>query len=422
MDSWYTLQVFIFFIFVLLSGLFSTIESALHSLSKVSLKKLLEREGLHVHLLQTWSRDRTTLLNVVYFGNTLVRVAAAVLATRITIALARESEFREAYALALAVAAITLILLLLAEVVPKTIGRHSPERTFLILAPPADLALRIIRPFSAGFNWISRLVVALLGGVSSGSQSVTEAEIKELVDAGEKDGAIEESEKQMIHSIIEMGDTRVKEVMVPRVDMVCLDIETPMEEVLETMSREKLSRMPVYENSLDTIVGILHIKNILNSWRRGVKDMRAIEFITMPHFVPETAKVSDLIKEFQMRHLQMAIVVDEYGGTAGLVTMEDLVEEIVGEIKDEYDEATPLIKKQEDGSYVLDSKVSIDEFNQTFGTSLPTEEYQTVGGFVLWYLKRMPKKNEVIDYDKLRFTVFEADRKRIYKLVVQPTR
>jgi putative hemolysin len=312
-----------------------------------------------------------------------------------------------------------LVLLLFGEAAPKTIAQHSPEKAFMILAPPTDLALTILRPFSVMFAWISRLVVAALGGSTTGTLSVTEAEIKEVVDAGQKDGAIEESEKKMIHSIIAMGDTMVKEVMVPRVDMVCVDVETPMEAILDLMDREKLSRIPVYENSLDTIVGIIHIKNIMNFWRRSIQEMHAIEFITMPHFVPETKRVSELIKEFQSKHMQMAIVVDEYGGTAGLVTMEDLVEEIVGEIQDEYDDKTPLIRQEEDGSYLVDAKVEIDEFNQRFHANLPRDEYHTIGGFVMWLLRRMPKKNETVSYGPVRLTVLEADRKRIHKLRFQ---
>ncbi len=419
MDDWSSLQLFVFFLLVFLSGFFSSVEAAMYALSKMTLKRLLAREGFQFRLLHIWVNERSTLLNALYFANTVMRVGATVLATRLTINIARESGFQEGYALLIAVVCITLVLLLFGEAAPKTIAQHSPEKAFMILAPPTDLALTILRPFSVMFAWISRLVVAALGGSTAGTLSVTEAEIKEVVDAGQKDGAIEESEKKMIHSIIAMGDTMVKEVMVPRVDMVCVDVETPMEEILDLMDREKLSRIPVYENSLDTIVGIIHIKNIMNFWRRSIQEMHAIEFITMPHFVPETKRVSELIKEFQSQHMQMAIVVDEYGGTAGLVTMEDLVEEIVGEIQDEYDDKTPLIRQQEDGSYLVDAKVEIDEFNQHFHANLPRDEYHTIGGFVMWLLRRMPKKNETVSYGPVRLTVLEADRKRIHKLRLQ---
>jgi putative hemolysin len=419
MDDWSSLQLFVFFLLVFLSGFFSSVEAAMYALSKMTLKRLLAREGFQFRLLHIWVNERSTLLNALYFANTVMRVGATVLATRLTINIARESGFQEGYALLIAVVCITLVLLLFGEAAPKTIAQHSPEKVFMILAPPTDLALTILRPFSVMFAWISRLVVAALGGSTAGTLSVTEAEIKEVVDAGQKDGAIEESEKKMIHSIIAMGDTMVKEVMVPRVDMVCVDVETPMEAILDLMDREKLSRIPVYENSLDTIVGIIHIKNIMNFWRRSIQEMHAIEFITMPHFVPETKRVSELIKEFQSKHMQMAIVVDEYGGTAGLVTMEDLVEEIVGEIQDEYDDKTPLIRQEEDGSYLVDAKVEIDEFNQRFHANLPRDEYHTIGGFVMWLLRRMPKKNETVSYGPVRLTVLEADRKRIHKLRFQ---
>ncbi len=422
MDDWSSLQLYVFFILVFLSGFFASIEAALYALSKLTLKKLLAREGFQFRLVQMWVHDRTTLLNALYLGNTVLRVGAAVLATKITIDIARRNALPESYALLIAVGFITFVLLLFGEVAPKTIAQHSPERTFLFLAPPTDVVLTLLRPVSWIFAWISKLVVAGLGGQTDGTLSVTEAEIKEVVDAGEKDGAIEESEKEMIHSIIAMGDTMVKEVMVPRVDMVCVDVETSMEDILDLMDREKLSRIPVFENSLDTIVGVVHIKNIMNFWRRGVHEMRAIEFITMPHFVPETKKVSELIKEFQSKHIQIAIVVDEYGGTSGLVTMEDLIEEIVGEIRDEYDDRAPLIRQQDDGSYLLDAKFEIDDFNQQFHANLPQDDFHTIGGFILRHLRRMPKKSEVVTYGSVQFTVVDADRKRIHTLKLQKTK
>jgi CBS domain containing-hemolysin-like protein len=206
--------------------------------------------------------------------------------------------------------------------------------------------------------------------------------------------------------------------MVPRVEMICVSIDTPMEDILEVMAREKLSRVPVYEQTIDTIVGVIHIKNVMNFWRKAVHDMSAVEFISLPYFVPETKKVQELLREFQANRQQMAIVVDEYGGTAGLVTLEDVIEEIVGEITDEYDKREPGIHRQDDGSYLLDSKVEINRLNEELHLDLPSAEYHTIGGFVLWILRRMPRKNEVVRYQNLKLTVTEADRKRIHKVVL----
>lgn len=389
----------------------------MHSLSKVSIKNILKRGGTRAKLLGIWSSNQNKFLTTVYVGNNILNVGASVLASSITIDIARKYGYHEPYALATATGVITFILLLFAEVLPKAIAQHNPEKTFLLLGAPINIALKLLRPFSAFFEWVSRIILTAFGGSEQRrSLGVTEEEIKAIIEAGEIDGAIAEEEKEMIHSVIEFGDTIVKEIMVPRVDMVCVEVGTPMEEILEIMSEEKLSRLPVYEQTVDTIVGVLHIKNILNAWRKNIQDMSAIEFISMPYFVPETKKVSELLKEFKTNRMQMAIVVDEYGGTEGLITMEDLVEEIVGEIKDEYDDSSPMIKKQEDGSFVIDSKVEIHQLNEQFNLNIPSDEYNTVGGFILWLMRRMPKKNEVLTYEHLKFTILEADRKRIYKI------
>ncbi len=413
------LEIVIFFVLIFLSGIFSSVETAMHSLGKVAIKKILKRGGTRAKLLGIWSSNQNKFLTTIYVGNNILNVGASVLASSITIDVARHYGYREPYALAAATGAITFVLLLFGEVVPKAIAQHNPERIFLLLAAPINIALTILRPLSAFFEWISRIFVTMLGGAEQlRSLAVTEEEIKAIIEAGEIDGAIAEEEKEMIHSVIEFGDTIVKEVMVPRVDMVAVEVGTPMEEILEIMAEEKLSRLPVYDQTVDTIVGVLHIKNILNAWRKNIKEMSAIEFITMPYFVPETKKVSELLKEFKANRMQMAIVVDEYGGTEGLVTMEDLVEEIVGEIKDEYDDSTSLIKKQDDGSYLIDSKVEIHQLNEQLNLAIPSDEYNTVGGFILWKLRRMPKKNEVVQHDNLKFTILEADRKRIYKVAL----
>jgi putative hemolysin len=417
MDDISSFEITAFFILIFLSGFFSSIETAMHSLSKMSIRQILSRGGVRAKLLELWSSNQNQFLTSVYVGNNIFNVGAAVLASSITVDIARLHGYHEPYALATATGVITFVLLVFGEVIPKAIAHHNPEKTFLLLSAPMNVALIILRPFSAFFSWISRIALSVFGGEEQKrSLGITEDEIKAIIEAGEIDGAIEEEEKEMIHSVIEFGDTIVKEIMVPRVDMVCVEVQTSMEEILDVMAEEKLSRLPVYEETIDTIVGVIHIKNIMNFWRKNVKDMQAIEFISMPYFIPETKKVSELLKEFQANRMQIAIVVDEYGGTAGLVTMEDLVEEIVGEIKDEYDESGPLIRKQDDGTYLVDSKTEIHHLNEQLDLNIPSEEYNTVGGFVLWILRRMPRKNEVVPYQNLKFTVTEADRKRIYKI------
>ncbi len=414
------LEIVMFFLLVFLSGFFSSFETAMHILSRVSIKKIITRGGTRAKLLELWSFNQNRFLTGLYVGNNILNVGAAVLASSITLDIARTYGYREPYALADATGIITICLLIFGELAPKAIAQHMPERIFMLLATPMNIALIFLRPFTLFFSWISKITVRLFGGSAQiRTLNITEEEIREIITAGAKDGAIEQTERKMIHSIIEFGDTLVREVMVHRVDIIAVDVNTPMDEILETMSDEKLSRVPVYEDTIDTIVGVIHIKNILNAWRKRVEDMTAIEFITLPYYVPETKKISELLKEFQTQSTQIAIVVDEYGGTSGLVTIEDLIEEIVGEIKDEYDDHTPMIKKLDDGSYLLDGKVEMRQLNEELKLELPSDDYNTVGGLILFELKRMPKKNESLQYRNCKLTVTEADRKRIHKVTLK---
>ncbi|MCK6542088.1 hemolysin family protein [bacterium] len=414
------IEILLFFLLIFIGGFFSSFETAILSLDKLSFKKILKRGGTRSKLLELWTSNQNDFLTGIYVGNNAFNVGAAVLAASVSVDIARLYGYREAYALAVATFLITLFLLLFSEVLPKSIARHNPEKTVMLLATPLHIALLILKPFSGFFSWVSRVVVTATGGETHRrSLNVTEDEIREIINAGEVAGAIEHNEREMIHSIIEFGDTLVKEVMVPRVDMVCVEVQTPMEEILQIMADEKLSRIPVYEENMDTVIGVLHIKNVMNFWRKNIQDMTAIEFITMPYFVPETKKISELLREFQSQRIQMAIVVDEYGGTAGLVTIEDLIEEIVGEIKDEYDDNISLIKKQEDGSYLADAKIEIYLINEQLHLHLPSEEYSTLSGLILWLFKRMPKKGDTITYEDVRFTIIESDRKRIHKVLIQ---
>ncbi len=419
MESVITVQLALFFIFILLSGFFSSLMTALYHLNKVTMKKIMLQKSRISAFLDRWENAPALLLNDLYVGNNLFKVCAAILGTVLALEIAADWPEIAWWIYGAGMVLIPLSVILLSVILPNTIAQYYPSRVIALMIPVVNGLSLALWPVNRMFYLMTRLLQWILGRSPEAiNTNVTEDEIKEIIEAGEQDGAIEETELEMIHSIIEFGDTLVREIMVPRVNMVCVEVSTPMEEILEIMADEKLSRLPVYEQNIDTIVGTLHIKNILNCWRKNIKDMSAIEFTTMPYFVPETKRVSELLKEFQSHHLQMAIVVDEYGGTAGLVTMEDLLEEIVGEIKDEYDDAGPSIRPQDDGAYLVDALAEIDTLNETLGINLPSDEYNTLGGFILWHLRRMPHKNETFEYGSLRITVTEADRKKIHKALI----
>ncbi|MEN8174041.1 MAG: hemolysin family protein, partial [Chloroflexota bacterium] len=247
---------------------------------------------------------------------------------------------------------------------------------------------------------------------------VTEDAFKTLVDVGQQDGTLEQDESKMIQSIFRLDDTLTREIMVPRIDVQALDINTPLEEALDLLLSSGYSRLPVYDESIDRILGLLYAKDLLKIWGAD-KEQRDIkrDFLRKPYFVPEAKKVDELLAELQKRRVHMAIVVDEYGGVAGVVTLEDIIEEIFGEIQDEYDEEEELpYRKLEDGSYIFRGRVDLDDFNEIMESNLPIDEADTLGGFIYAYLGHVPVKGEQIMGNGLLLTVEHVSDRRIRKV------
>lgn len=409
-----TLEIIGFIGSIILSAFFSASETALNSLTNASIRKLIAGSGRRSKLMKLWVESPGKVLSAILIGNNLANVAASVLASSLALSIAREMGSRDAIALAIVTGIVTFILLVFGEVSPKTYAQSNSSRYVRFVSGPLYVVLISLKPASWMLAKIAAVFVFLIGGETKRKGlTVTEQEIISLVEAGEKDGTIEKEEKSMIHSVIELGDTIVREIMVPRVDIIGVDVSSGMDEVLHVMSKHKLSRMPVYEETMDNVVGIIHIKNVMAFWRKNVKEMPAIEFVAAAYFVPETKRVAELLAEFRERRIHLAIVVDEFGGTAGLVTLEDIVEEIVGEIEDEHDTQKEFIREKADGGFLIDSRIDIDELNSRLELSLPDSEYNTLGGFISSLVKRLPKRNERIMYGDLTFVIREVDKKRI---------
>ncbi|MDQ4029348.1 MAG: hemolysin family protein, partial [Actinomycetota bacterium] len=247
---------------------------------------------------------------------------------------------------------------------------------------------------------------------------VSEEEARTLSEIAEQEEEIEEEEREMIHSIFEFGDTVVREVMVPRPDMVTAPADATVDEVLETIVKAGYSRIPIYEGDNDNIVGVLYAKDLLKRVHESKGDLKVSSLARAPLFVPEQKRVSDLLREMQEQRVHMAIVIDEYGGTAGLVTIEDLIEEIVGEIVDEYDQEEPLVEPVDDDSIRVDAKMSIDEVNEMLKVELPHEEWDTVGGLVFGLTGRVPLPGERVRFDSLEFLTERVTGRRIQKVVI----
>jgi putative hemolysin len=315
--------------------------------------------------------------------------------------------------------AMILLLTTFGEVLPMTLAVKYPERFLAVVRRPVAWLSAALAPVRAALAGLTMLTVQLIGRDRQGQPELSEEELRTLVDVGASEGVVEREEREMIHKVFELEDTLVRSVMVPRTDMFCLPIDTPPEKVLPALRENLHSRVPVYEGSLDVIIGILYTKDLLPYVATGLPvgfDLRT--HLHPPYFVPESKRADALLQEFQAKKLHMAIVVDEYGGTAGLVSLEDLLEELVGEIADEYDEPERLIQRLDESTFRVSGKLPVEDLNAATGLSLSNEAYDTVGGWVLDLFGRVPRKSERRETPELLVTVEKVERTRVVEVLI----
>ncbi len=317
-----------------------------------------------------------------------------------------------------AAAVMTLVIFVFAEVVPRTFALQHTERVAVTAARPVFVAGVLLRPLTRTFVLVANAVMGLIPGRAlPKGPFVTEEELRETL-GGVEEEEIEGEERELIHSVFEFGDTVVREVMVPRIDMVAMPANSTVDEALDTIVGAGYSRIPIYEGDTDNITAVLYAKDLLKRMQELERDQPVSALGRAPLFVPEQKKVAELLRGMQQERIHMAIVVDEYGGTAGLVTIEDVIEEIVGEIVDEYDQEEPLVEPIDDRSLRVDAKMLIDEVNELLDVRLPHEEWDTVGGLVFGLTGRVPVAGEVVRFDSLEFRTERVTGRRIQKVVI----
>jgi magnesium and cobalt exporter, CNNM family len=409
-----------------LNGLLAMARSALINVRKVRLRQLIEEGVKPARTAERLAEDASRLLATTQLGMMLTSVFAG--ATVAVVSAPHLAKWLEPWlngasspvAFVVVVALMAIVMLIFAELVPETIAVQHSERFALWLARPLALISILAMPVVRIMVWLSNAISRLFGAGQRGEMPfVTEEEIKTLVDAGEEEGVIQEEEKAMIYSIFELGDTLAREVMVPRIDVVALDVATPMMEALDAIMEAGHSRIPVFEETIDNVVGVLYAKDLLPYLREGRIDVPLKSILRAAYFIPETKKASDLLPDLQQRRVHMAIVVDEYGGMAGLVTIEDLLEEIVGEIQDEYDTEEPFVEFISDREYVFDARVDLDDLNRLMNVTLPTEDNDTLGGFIYTVLGKVPVVGDQVTFSDLDFTVESVAGRRIQKVRVE---
>jgi len=316
----------------------------------------------------------------------------------------------------MAIVAMALLVMIFAEVVPITYAAANVERVARAVVIPVWLVAGFLSVPARIIGFLADKIATALGGGSTPEPPVTEGEIRAIVSIQAETGGLEEEEKVMIHQIFEFGDKVAREVMVPRTDMVAISNEATVDEAGKAATEHRISRMPVYRENLDDIVGAVHVKDVIPLLVANREETPVTAIMRQPVRVPETKKLSELLAEFQRRRRTLAIVVDEYGGTAGLVTLEDLLEEVVGDIYDEYDVVRPAVERTIGGELILDGRLSIDEASDALGVDLPEGEYDSVAGLLYARLGMVPRPGDEIDVDGITLTVDELDGHRITRV------
>jgi len=392
-------------VLILLSAFFSLAEVALLAVSSKRLRELAEAKGslrasIALRLVEHPSRLASSLM----VGSTMAQLAAAVVAARMAI---EGLGFGRGEVVAFL--AVMVGILLAAEILPRVIGARHREACALWCAVPAYLWTKLLAP-----------VGSLLARLPLDRAGITQEELRMLVEAGEANGALEAGEREMISSIFEFRETIVREIMVPRVDIRAVPARAKLMEIVDLLLREGHSRYPVYRETVDQVVGVVYVKDLFRYIREGRMEITAEEIMRPAYFVPETKKVDELFREMRQNHVHLAIVVDEYGGTAGLVTIEDVLEEIVGEIRDEYDvEEAPSLVRVDEFTALVDARMLLEDVNETLGLALPTDEVDTVGGLVYSRLGHVPAQGEEVTVNGVLIRVEEVAGHRIARVRIQ---
>lgn len=407
------IQIVILVILLIGSGFFSASETALMSLSKIRIRHMKEEGAKGAKLVSDLIEEPNKLLSSILVGNNVVNIAATSISTSLFMGLLGDKPG----AVPLATAVMTVLVLIFGEITPKTIAASNSEKVAVAVSKPIKLVIFIVRPIVWGFNIITNVIFKLLGINDKSAQPyITEEELKTMVNVSHEEGLLEMEEREIINNVFQFGDMQAKEAMVQRLDMVALNSEDTYEEIIEMFKTEKLSRLPVYEDSIDDIIGILNIKDVIFLSDEEIKNFDIKNYIREPFFTYEFKKITQLLEEMKVEKSQMAIVVDEYGGTSGLITIEDLVEVIVGDIEDEYDDEDDDIIVIKEDEYVVQGSAKISDINELIGVNLESEEFDSIGGFIIGYLKRLPEENEVIEVENIRFNIESLDKNRIMKV------
>jgi CBS domain containing-hemolysin-like protein len=414
-------EVILLFVLFLLSAFFSGSEVAFFSVKQKNLEEEFKSSKLIYRYTSNLISFPRRLLISILVGNTLANVAASIVSVTIALKLADLYQIQVNFVLTIQIILITIIILFFCELLPKIFASKHPGLTIRLVVLPLYLFSMIVYPISEFITELIRLTFSKLKFDKS-KTAITEKEISDLAELGHERGTLEEDEQEIISSFVEFKSVLVAEVMIPRVDIVAVPYNIKSDEIIETINNSGYSRFPVFESNLDKIIGVVHVKDLLGYLENNsFKDIETIrKIIREVLFVPESKKISEMLREFQQNKMHLAVVVDEFGGTSGLITLEDIIEEIIGEIWDEHDQAEDSIKVISPRKFSVLGKITISEINEFMGKELipPNEDYDTVAGLAISKAGSVPKEGYFFDLDNYRLTVREVLKKRIKRIEI----
>lgn len=412
MDPYLSVQIVILIVLLIASGFFSASETALMAIGKIEVRHLVEQNVKGAKKLEKLLEDPNKLLGSILVGNNLVNIGASSLATVVATKLCGNAG------VGLATGVMTILVLIFGEITPKSLSTQNTQKMALFVAGPISIVVTVFTPIVRVLMFITNGMLRLFGVDPNATKPfITSDELKTIVNVSHEEGVLLDEEKEMICNVFDFGSTSAKDIMVPRTDMIAIGRDATYEEILTLYKADPCSRMPVYEESVDNIIGILHIKDLLlHDFKQY--EFHIDEFLREPYFVHEFKRNDELFKEMRAHKVGMCIVLDEYGGTAGLVTMEDLIEEIVGDIDDEYDEADEEVKKVNDNEYLIEGSARLSDVNEILNTNITSEDFDSIGGFVIGLFDRFPDEGEEIIYENIKFIIEATSNNRINALKV----
>ena len=406
------IRLCILFILLMLSAFFSSAETALTMVNKIRMRTLAENGHRQAELVIKIVEDQGKMLSAILIGNNVVNLYASSLATMLA------TDLFGSRAVGAATGILTLLILVFGEITPKTISTLSSESISLKYAPFIYTLMWVLTPVIFLVNQLSMLVLRLLRvDPNKKPESITEDELRTIVEVSHEEGVIQMEEKKMITNVFDFGENLAKDIMVPRIDMTFINVDATYDELLETFREEKYTRFPVYEESTDNVIGIINVKDLL--LLEGKENFSIRDFLRQPLYTYEFKKAAELMVEMRKTLNNIVIVLDEYGATAGLITLEDMLEEIVGEIRDEYDEdEEESVVEIEPGQYRVNASLKLDDLNEYLNLKLESEDYDSLGGLVIGLLDHLPEEGEEVTHKGLRMVVEHMDKNRIETILL----